>query len=109
MNRSELIAVLAARLTELHPGDIELSTKLLLEAMSQTLVKGERIEVRGFGSFSLVYRPPRLGRNPMTGASVQVPAKYRPHFKPGTQLRLQVEAAARTTEADVALDETGER
>ena len=109
MNRSELIAVLAARLHELHPGDIELSTKLLLEAMSDALAKGDRIEVRGFGSFSLMYRPPRLGRNPLNGASVQVPGKYRPHFKPGTQLRLLVDAAARTTEADVVLGETGER
>ncbi|MGB8517225.1 MAG: integration host factor subunit beta [Gallionella sp.] len=90
MTRSELIA----RLAELHPQllstDSELVVKTILEAMSNTLARGGRIEIRGFGSFSLNYRPSRLGRNPKTGASVKVPAKYTPHFKAGKEMRERV-------------------
>lgn len=82
------------RLAELHPQllakDVELAVKVLLDAMSATLSGGERIEIRGFGSFALNYRPPRQGRNPKTGEKVEVPAKYRPHFKPGKELRWRV-------------------
>ena len=92
MNRSDLIATLATRLREIRPDDIEVSTKLILDAMTQALAKGDRIEVRGFGTFSLKYRPPRLGRNPLSGERVQVPAKFRPHFKPGKELREMVDA-----------------
>lgn len=67
--------------------DVELAVKTLLEEMSNALSGGQRIEIRGFGSFSLHYRPPRVGRNPKTGESVALPGKYVPHFKPGKQLR----------------------
>jgi integration host factor subunit beta len=66
--------------------DAEISVKLILEAIADALIKGNRIEVRGFGSFSLSYRPPRMGRNPMSGEAVSVPAKYVPHFKAGKEM-----------------------
>ena len=77
-------------------GDLKLSraVKTLLEMMSGALTQGERIEIRGFGSFSLHFRPPRLGRNPKTGDSVALPGKYVPHFKPGKELRDRVNAGA---------------
>lgn len=90
MTKSELISILAAKQPQLQPRDVELAVKELLEQMSAVLASGERIEVRGFGSFSLHYRPPRMGRNPKTGASVHVPDKYVPHFKPGKELRERV-------------------
>ena len=90
MNRSDLIA----RLAELHPQllakDAELAVKTILDAMSGTLALGGRIEVRGFGSFGINYRPPRQGRNPKNGDKVKVPAKYVPHFKVGKELRERV-------------------
>lgn len=90
MTKSELISILVAKQPQLQPRDVELAVKELLEQMSAVLASGERIEVRGFGSFSLHYRPPRIGRNPKTGASVHVPDKYVPHFKPGKELRERV-------------------
>lgn len=90
MTKSELIEMLAARQPQLEYRDVELAVKELLEQMSHALAKGERIEVRGFGSFSLHYRPPRVGRNPKTGEAVSVPDKYVPHFKPGKDLRERV-------------------
>jgi integration host factor subunit beta len=90
MTKSELIAALAASQPQLQPRDVELAVKELLEQMSAALASGERIEVRGFGSFSLHYRPPRTGRNPKTGETVSVPDKYVPHFKPGKELRERV-------------------
>jgi len=90
MTKSELIAVLAAAQPQLQPRDVELAVKELLEQMAAALSAGERIEVRGFGSFSLHYRPPRVGRNPKTGATVHVPDKFVPHFKPGKELRDRV-------------------
>jgi integration host factor subunit beta len=90
MTKSELIAVLAAAQPQLQPRDVELAVKELLEQMSAALSSGQRIEVRGFGSFSLHYRPPRTGRNPKTGAAVHVPDKFVPHFKPGKELREKV-------------------
>ncbi|MEY8198201.1 MAG: integration host factor subunit beta, partial [Colwellia sp.] len=69
---------------------IELAVKTILDTMSQALSQGDRIEIRGFGSFSLHFRSPRLGRNPKTGESVQLRGKYVPHFKPGKELREQV-------------------
>ena len=90
MNRSDLVL----RLAELHPQlqmkDAELGAKVIIDALSQTLSHGGRVEVRGFGSFSLNYRPPRNGRNPKNGEKVQVPAKYIPHFKAGKELRERV-------------------
>lgn len=93
MTRSELIEALAARFPQLTVQDAEVAVKELLEAISDALIKGQRIEVRGFGSFSLNYRPPRTGRNPKTGERVEVAAKYVPHFKPGKELRDRVDAA----------------
>ncbi len=90
MTKSELIERIAALQSQLSHKDIELAVKTMLEHMSQTLSSGERIEIRGFGSFSLHYREPRLGRNPKTGETVQLPGKYVPHFKPGKELRERV-------------------
>ena len=90
MTKSELIAALAEQQPQLEYKDVELAVKELMEQMSLSLAAGERIEVRGFGSFSLHYRPARVGRNPKTGASVHVPEKYVPHFKPGKELRERV-------------------
>ena len=90
MTKSELISELAAKQPQLDYRDVELAVKELLAQMSAALASGERIEVRGFGSFSLHYRPPRIGRNPKTGASVAVSDKYVPHFKPGKELRERV-------------------
>lgn len=90
MTKSELIEILSRKQTQLAPKDIELTVKAMLEQMGQTLAKGERIEIRGFGSFSLHYRPPRMGRNPKTGDAVSLAGKYVPHFKPGKELRERV-------------------
>jgi integration host factor subunit beta len=90
MTKSELIEALSANQPQLEYRDVELAVKELLEQMSSALAGGDRIEVRGFGSFSLHYRPPRMGRNPKTGAAVEVPDKYVPHFKPGKELRERV-------------------
>ncbi len=90
MTKSELIEIIARRQTQLPYKDVELSVKALIEQMAQSLSSGERIEIRGFGSFSLHYRPPRVGRNPKTGESVSLEGKYVPHFKPGKELRERV-------------------
>lgn len=90
MTKSELIERIASLQPQLSHKDIELAVKTMLEHMSGTLASGERIEIRGFGSFSLHYREPRLGRNPKTGETVQLPGKYVPHFKPGKELRERV-------------------
>jgi integration host factor subunit beta len=91
MTKSELIAQLAAKQSQLDYRDVELAVKELLDQLSIALAAGKRIEVRGFGSFSLHYRPPRVGRNPKTGDTVHVPDKYVPHFKPGKELRERVD------------------
>jgi len=90
MTKSELIERITTRHPELSNKDIELAVKTILETMSQALSQGDRIEIRGFGSFSLHFRNPRLGRNPKTGESVELRGKYVPHFKPGKELREQV-------------------
>ncbi|GHD48164.1 integration host factor subunit beta [Marinobacter persicus] len=90
MTKSELVELIASKQTQLSVKDVELSVKSIIEHMSQSLADGQRIEIRGFGSFSLHYREARVGRNPKTGESVQLPAKYVPHFKPGKELREQV-------------------
>jgi len=90
MTKSELIEILAQRQAHLKADDVDLSVKTLLEMMSDALSHGERIEIRGFGSFSLHYRPPRMGRNPKTGDAVALPGKHVPHFKPGKELRERV-------------------
>lgn len=95
MTKSELIEVIARKQTHLAYKDVELSVKSMIEQMSETLAAGDRIEIRGFGSFSLHYRPPRIGRNPKTGDAVALPGKYVPHFKPGKELRERVDSTSR--------------
>jgi integration host factor subunit beta len=90
MTRSELIQKLAGKFPQFTLADAEVSVKAIIDAISEQLTKGGRVEVRGFGVFSLNYRPPRRGRNPKTGEKVDVPAKYAPHFKPGKELRESV-------------------
>ncbi len=90
MTKSELIEKVASKQPQLSQKDVELAIKTLLEGMSQTLATGGRIEIRGFGSFSLHYRSARTGRNPKTGESVDLSGKYVPHFKPGKELRERV-------------------
>jgi integration host factor subunit beta len=93
MTKSELIARLAERYPQLVAKDAEFAVKTILDAMADTLARGQRIEIRGFGSFALSKRPPRIGRNPKSGEKVQVPEKRVPHFKPGKELRERVDAA----------------
>ena len=100
MTRSDLVEELAARFTQLAHRDAEHAVKTILDAMGDALVRGHRIEIRGFGSFSVSHRQPRIGRNPRSGESVQVPEKRVPHFKPGKALRESVDA--RTVELDAA-------
>lgn len=90
MTKSELIERIAERQSQLSAKDVELAVKSMVEQMAQTLATGDRIEIRGFGSFSLHYREPRLGRNPKTGEAVGLAGKYVPHFKPGKELRERV-------------------
>lgn len=91
MTRSELIVRLAERFPQLVTKDADLAVKMILDAMTDALVRGDRIEIRGFGSFALNYRPPRVGRNPKSGDKVSVPAKWVPHFKAGKELRERVD------------------
>lgn len=93
MTKSELIEIIATQQEQLPPKDVETAVKMILERMAQSLVNNQRIEIRGFGSFSLHYRAPRVGRNPKTGESVELAGKYVPHFKPGKQLRDGVNAS----------------
>src|ERR1051325_2436567 len=90
MTKSELIERIVTKQPQLSAKDVELAVKTILEQMAQTLATGERIEIRGFGSFSLHYRAPRHGRNPKTGDSVSLDGKFVPHFKPGKELRDRV-------------------
>ena len=98
MTKSELIEVIAREQSHLAYRDVELAVKCMIEQMSQALASGERIEIRGFGSFSLHFRPPRVGRNPKTGDSVELTGKYVPHFKPGKELRERVNLKFQTEE-----------
>ncbi|WP_291995540.1 integration host factor subunit beta [Candidatus Accumulibacter sp. ACC003] len=91
MTKSDLIGQLAGRFPQLVAKDADLSVKMILEAMAEALGKGDRIEIRGFGSFALNYRPPRVGRNPKSGEKVDVPEKWVPHFKAGKELRERVD------------------
>ncbi len=99
MTKSELIEVIAREQSHLAYRDVELAVKCMIEQMSQALASGERIEIRGFGSFSLHFRPPRVGRNPKTGDSVELNGKYVPHFKPGKELRERVNLKFETDES----------
>jgi integration host factor subunit beta len=91
MTKSELIDLLSADQNQLGYRDVELAVKVILESLTSALSSGERIEVRGFGSFTLHHRRARVGRNPKTGNSVTVPDKHVPHFKPGKELRQRVD------------------
>jgi integration host factor subunit beta len=91
MTRSDLVEELAARFCQLTQRDAEFAVKAILDAMNDAMVRGHRIEIRGFGSFSVNYRAPRIGRNPRSGESVAIPEKRVPHFKPGKALREAVD------------------
>lgn len=90
LTKSDLIESLARNQSHLPPKDVELAVKNILEKMSQELASGDRIEIRGFGSFSLHFREPRIGRNPKSGDAVALRGKHVPHFKPGKELRERV-------------------
>lgn len=90
LTKSELIERIAARQMQLSSRDVELAVKTMIEEMANSLAEGGRIEIRGFGSFSLHFRAPRVGRNPKTGESVELQGKHVPHFKPGKELRERV-------------------
>jgi len=98
MTKSEIIELIARRQTQFSQKDIELAVNQIVDSMIETLSQGERIEIRGFGSFSLHYRKARVGRNPKTGETVSLPDKRVPHFKPGKALREQVDQSKETTE-----------
>jgi integration host factor subunit beta len=91
MTKSELITLLFDRFSQLVHKDAELSVKTIIDSLSKSLSSGGRVEIRGFGSFSLNHRPARLGRNPKTGEKVNIPEKFVPHFKPGKELKLKVD------------------
>jgi integration host factor subunit beta len=91
MTRSDLVEELANRFKQLTQRDAEQAVKTILDALSQALAQGHRVEIRGFGSFSVNRRPPRMGRNPRSGESVAIPEKRVPHFKPGKGLRESVD------------------
>jgi integration host factor subunit beta len=96
MTKSDLIVRLAERFPQLVAKDADFAVKMILDAMSEALAKGDRIEIRGFGSFALNYRPPRVGRNPKSGDKVSVPEKWVPHFKAGKELRERVDGTLQT-------------
>jgi integration host factor subunit beta len=91
--KSGIVSRLAQKQTQLTEEDVEMAVNTILDNMIEGLVSGERVEIRGFGSLSLHFRPPRVGRNPKTGEQVKVPAKYVPHFKPGNELKKRVDYA----------------
>jgi integration host factor subunit beta len=91
MTKSELITQLSEKFSQLVHKDAELSVKTIIDSLGNTLSNGGRVEIRGFGSFSLNHRPARLGRNPKTGEKVNVPEKFVPHFKPGKELKITVD------------------
>jgi len=93
VTKSELITALAESHPQLSAADADIAVKTIIDAMVRSLANGQRIEIRGFGSFSLSERAPRVGRNPKTGEQVLVPGKKVPHFKAGKQLREQVDSS----------------
>lgn len=106
MNKSLLIETLVEHLAkekniELNVKDVELAVKNIIQYLSDALVEGQRIEIRGFGSFTLRHRSPRMGRNPRTGDPVALPAKRVPHFKAGKDLRERVNVVSRKASLDV--------
>lgn len=97
MTRADLIATIASRFPALTVKDADIAVKEILDAIGRSLAQGDRVEIRGFGGFRLNYRPARTGRNPRTGVTVPLPAKYAPHFTAGKQLRERVEVSVRNT------------
>ena len=95
MTRSDLVSALALRFPTLTAKDAEIAVKEILDAIGHALARRDRVEIRGFGSFSLNHRPPRKGRNPKSGETVSVPAKYVPHFKAGKEMRERVEESVK--------------
>lgn len=91
MTRNEIIQNLSLSFPQFPLKDIDLTVRVILDKLSHTLAHGGRVEIRGFGSFALNHRPPRKGRNPKTGTTVMIPAKYVPHFKPGKEMRERVD------------------
>ena len=108
MTKSELIERIAAVQAQLSAKDVELAIKTMLDHMADALAEGDRIEIRGFGSFSLHYRAARVGRNPKTGDKVQLAGKYVPHFKPGKELRDRVNLSLQAERVTGASHEDGE-
>ena len=106
MTRSDLVNRLAERFAQLTQRDTEFAVKTILDAMSDALARGHRIEIRGFGSFAINRRPPRLGRNPRSGAQVVIPEKLVPHFKPGKALREAVDQQPETSDPAAGDDES---
>jgi integration host factor subunit beta len=102
MTRSDLVSILAESFPQLTQRDSELAVKAILDAMSEALAKGHRIEIRGFGSFSVTRRPPRVGRNPRSGEQVEIPEKRVPHFKPGKALRETIHQSSHVPLAEPA-------
>ncbi|MBT0570772.1 integration host factor subunit beta [Curvibacter sp. CHRR-16] len=100
MNRSDLVDELSQRFSHLTHRDAELAVKTILDAMNDALAKGHRIEIRGFGSFSITRRPPRMGRNPRSGEQVAIPEKRVAHFKPGKALREAVDQQVKLHRAE---------
>ncbi len=98
MTKSELIELIARKQTQFSQKDVEIAVNQILDAMIDTLSQGERIEIRGFGSFSLHHRKARVGRNPKTGATVELEDKRVPHFKPGKSLRERVDDSKENTD-----------
>ena len=96
MVKSNLVNALNEKLPELQKRDVELALNCILGQLENALVQGERIEIRGFGSFDLRHRPPRIARNPKSGEAVHLPAKVAIHFKPGKEMRDRVNAASDT-------------
>ncbi len=96
MTRADLIVAIASRFPTLTVKDTDIATKEILGAIGRSLAQGDRVEIRGFGSFGLNYRPARIGRNPRTGIAVPVPEKYVPHFSAGKELRERVEASVKS-------------
>jgi integration host factor subunit beta len=105
MSRYDLVTQLAERFGQLAHRDTEFAVKTILDAMSDALARGHRIEIRGFGSFSINRRPPRVGRNPRSGEQVAVAEKRVPHFKPGKALREAVDARLPATAEPVSAGE----
>ena len=104
MTRSDLVAQLAERFVQLTHRDTEFAVKTILDAMASALARGHRIEIRGFGSFSINRRPPRVGRNPRSGEQVVISEKLVPHFKPGKALREAVDARVGMLRGEAAAD-----